>query len=275
MMARKVLYILLLLPALMYAACLSAQSRVGHVAILGDSNTWLGGDDCSQRKGWTYWFCQSVRPASCHSYARSGATWTNTPRTVRDTEENIGSLGDNNVIYNQALRLIEAYEHSAQPTQCAAQPMERSAQPAPDIIIIAAGTNDAWFNAKRPEAFKREANDELSTLPVSKILTLEGAVMSNCRLLQRHFPKARLVLLTPMQTTAADDKLIHKAGDIIAECATRLGADVIRQDTESKVVSAKERRHHHYTYDGTHTSEAGARANGEMIAKQLKLAVAR
>ena len=49
-----------------------------HVAILGDSNTWLGGDQCDQPRGWNKWFKDYFAPASCRSYARSGATLTNT-----------------------------------------------------------------------------------------------------------------------------------------------------------------------------------------------------
>ena len=55
------------------------------VAILGDSNTWIGGDDCDKEKGWNKWFKDFFRPASCKSYARSGATWTNTEVTKANT----------------------------------------------------------------------------------------------------------------------------------------------------------------------------------------------
>ena len=107
-----------------------------HVVILGDSNTWLGGDDCNKPQGWNKWFCDAFQPASCRSYARSGATWTNTPQTRRNTQENIGILGNDNVIYNQICRLEEAIFNGSQPT--------------PQLILILAGTNDAWFLKSRP-----------------------------------------------------------------------------------------------------------------------------
>ena len=86
-----------------------AQQQL-HIAILGDSNTWLGGDECDNQKGWNKWFKDILQPASCRSYARSGATWTHTTKTKRDTKENIGKLGKDNVIFNQVMRLKEAYD---------------------------------------------------------------------------------------------------------------------------------------------------------------------
>ncbi|MBQ2399776.1 MAG: SGNH/GDSL hydrolase family protein, partial [Muribaculaceae bacterium] len=80
------------------------------VVLLGDSNTWLGGDDCTGVKGWGKWFAEEYRPGSIRSYARSGATWTNTVNTVADTREYSEVLGDNNVIYNQVMRLVEDFE---------------------------------------------------------------------------------------------------------------------------------------------------------------------
>lgn len=240
---------------------MSRAQQALDIAVLGDSNTWLGGDDCSKQKGWTYWFCQILQPSSCRSYARSGATWTNTQRTVYNTTEDIGVLGDDNVIYNQVMRLKEAYDNGTQPQ--------------PNLIIVAAGTNDVWFLDKRPDALSQPADAAFRSkavkddTPASQILTLASSVKYDCDLLHRYFPEARLLLLTPLQTTAADVKLIREAGDIIEGCAAKLGAEVIRQDKVMKVVSSSERKKHKYTYDGTHTNELGARSNGEYIAKFL------
>ncbi|MBO7116205.1 MAG: hypothetical protein J6V87_04040 [Prevotella sp.] len=43
-----------------------------NIVILGDSNTAIGGDDCSKSVGWNKWFRDMLSPASCRSYARSG-----------------------------------------------------------------------------------------------------------------------------------------------------------------------------------------------------------
>ena len=104
--------IFLWLSSLPIAAIAAGDSL--HVVILGDSNTWLGGDGCDKAQGWNKWFRDAFQPATCRSYARSGATWTNTPETRRNTQENIGVLGNDNVIYNQICRLEEAINNGSQ-----------------------------------------------------------------------------------------------------------------------------------------------------------------
>ena len=55
-----------------------------HIVLLGDSNPFLGGDDCDKPEGWNKWFKDLAEPLSCRSYARSGATWTHTSKTAYD-----------------------------------------------------------------------------------------------------------------------------------------------------------------------------------------------
>ncbi|MCR5678927.1 MAG: SGNH/GDSL hydrolase family protein [Prevotella sp.] len=244
----------------------AVQPTALHIALLGDSNTWIGGDDCSKARGWNKWFKEVLRPASIRSYARSGATWTHTPATTIDTKENIGTLGDNNVIFNQVKRLIEAEKNGIQTI--------------PDLIIIMAGTNDVWFNDKRPHAleslgqqdcYMADAVDSVSVvLPCWQRLV--GAVRQNVGLLRTAFPGARIVLLTPMQTTAAPVDSIAKASQLIEAEGGRLGCDVIRLDGDDCISSKHERQKRTHTSDGTHTNVAGARKIGNYVAgKVLKL----
>ena len=227
------------------------------VVLLGDSNTWLGGEDCSNSKGWSKWFKDKFCPKSISSYARSGATWTNTPSTVCNLTENIEVLGDNNVVYNQVCRLKYAYAVGEQPV--------------PELIIISAGTNDAWFSQHRPYAMqRRKASDNqrenILSLEPSKNLTIEKSIALCCELLREDFPDAIIVLLTPLQTIKVDKSIIGFVGELIESVGTSLGCHVIRQDVEGCVRSDEELVEKVNTYDGTHTSERGARLNGEMIA---------
>ena len=234
----------IIMTTLLYVGALCAQG-VGHVVILGDSNTWIGGDDCMQPRGWNYWFREEVKPASCRSYARSGATWTHTEKTVYDTEGYSEVLSDNNVIYNQVNRLKKAYEAGEQPL--------------PDLIIIMAGTNDAWFNRGCPSTLH---------LPPST-LTIAGAVHYDCELLHELFPDCRLVLVTPMQTTKTSLSKIRKTGDFIEKCGKELGAEVIRLDRDGCVKRKQELKKKTYTTDGVHTNEEGARCIGTLIANYV------
>ncbi len=242
---------------------LSATQSNLHFVILGDSNTSIGGDLCNEPKGWTRWLVERIQPATCRSYARSGATWTNTAFTKRNTRENIGRLGNDNVVYNQVCRLFEA---------CKAD-----SQPQPDVILIAAGTNDAWFQAERPQvfdlsasqAFQTSISDFLQRKP-NTLLSLAESVRYSCELLMQRFPQARLILLTPMQTTQASFELTEKVGTIIEQCAHRMSIPVIRQDYLNGVYNLREASSPLRTYDGTHTSVEGAKRNGYFLARQIE-----
>ena len=257
----KTIYRLILAVALLLQCLTETQGQPLHVVILGDSNTFIGGDACDQPRGWNKWFNDVFAPASCRSYARSGATWTNTTMTMRNTEENIGVLGNDNVVYNQIERLKDA--------------CQQGVQPVPDLVIIAAGTNDAWFVSQRPKAFSETADEafareEITALPANEILTLAASVRYGCEMLSALFPEVRIVLLTPLQATKVDARLIRQAGDIIEDCARHLSLGLIRMDREGCVNAAQERKARKYTTDGVHTNEAGARLNGLLVAQRVR-----
>lgn len=233
-----------------------------HVAILGDSNTWLGGDQCDQPRGWNTWFRETFRPASCRSYARSGATWTNTVRTKSNPEENTAVLSDDNVAYNQIVRLKEACKSGAQPS--------------PHIILIALGTNDAWFTKHRPGLFDTSPQQAFASDSTtihrhpSAVLSLAESVRYGCEMLADALPDAQIILLTPMQSTSIPYDNIRRTGDIIEECANRISIPVIRLDKESAVSSLREKHEKRFTTDGTHTNEEGARRNGRFVANKVR-----
>ena len=250
---------LTILSCSMASAQTSAHDTI-DVAILGDSNTWLGGDDCSKPKGWNTYFKAAYNPKSCVSFARSGATWTNTTNTVLDREENVGIITDNNVIYNQVCRLIEATEDHKTPR--------------PHLIIIACGTNDAWFEKKRPQIWSASVDDAIADDVIvakdpSENPSLAQSIVQDCLLIRQFFPDTRIVLLTPLQTTAVSVDKIGRVGDTIQKCGDQLGIPVIRQDKVCVVKAADEKKRRTNTYDGTHTNATGAKANGEILAAEI------
>lgn len=234
------------------------NDRQLDIVVMGDSNTSIGGDDCSSPTGWTKWFAEKLSPRSCRSYARSGATWTNTVSTRYDIVENTDVLSDNNVVYNQVNRLVN---------DC-----DRGYMPEPDLIIIAAGTNDAWFSGKRPGLFSKTVEqtflsaDIISNRKPSSVLALAESVRYVCEMLMRRFPRSQIILLTPMQTVKAKYQKIQQTGDIIEQCAHRMSIPVVRQDYLTGVYDNRERLTPLRTSDGTHTSVEGARRNGYQIA---------
>lgn len=260
-------HILLLTLSVMFSLC-QAQPLVpqsGHealnVCILGDSNAWLSGDDCADERGWPYWFVRKFAPASCRSYARSGATWTHTAQTRKNLVEVSGRLGNDNVIYNQVERLIAA--------------VRAGQQPAPHLVVICCGTNDAWFEKARPAACEKSAAEAfaqrggyITQRAVSSLTSLADCVRFDCELLWQHLPDAQILLVTPPQTTNPGAARIRRVSDLLADCAAYLGVGCIRLDTAGCIYEARERAQNHFTYDGTHTSVAGAHRNGCFIANQ-------
>lgn len=240
-----------------------APGMPAHIVLLGDSNTWIGGDDCSSPRGWNYWFAREFDSSDVVSYARSGATWSHTSSTTRNPAHYSEIITDDNVIYNQIIRLIEA--------------VDSRSQQSPDLIMIAAGTNDAWFPQFRPEEFSLSASEalgrdigELLSLPPGKVLSLPEAVRYDLLILSARFPDARLIVMTPMQSVKISDKMLADVSTMIDEVATRSGASVIRQDLLCPVNSAAEVVTRRLTTDGTHTSEEGARKNAAVIIKCVK-----
>lgn len=238
------------------------------VVVLGDSNTWIGGDDNSSPRGWNYWFARETGPRSMRSYARSGATWSNTAATGRDLREYTEILSDDNVIYNQVMRLVEA--------------VDSGIQPAPGLIMIAAGTNDAWFPEHRPEEFSLTASEALSrdplellSLPPSKVTSLAASVRYSLLILKGRFPAARIIVLTPLQSVKISDRMLSDVSAIIQEVARGEGCGVIRQDTQCPVRSDSERFNRKLTTDGTHTSEEGGRLNALAIAAAVRTLMSR
>ena len=252
---------------ILWACCLTLPIiAVGHpqihVALLGDSNTFIGGENCDKDNGWSKWFKERFAPASCSSYARSGATWTNTISTKINLTEYTEKLGDNNVIYNQVLRLIESVKNGKDVK--------------PELIIILAGTNDAWFKDSRPQLFSKTVQQVFATQQVithkqvSQVTSLAESVRYSCETLMEAFPDAQIVLVTPMQAAKAGVKGIRKVGNIIEECGRNMSLVTIRLDYQGCVYEGREKTARRFTSDGIHTNKEGARRNGYFIARQIE-----
>ena len=229
-----------------------------HVVFLGDSNLWTGGKDNSDPHSWSYWFCKELSIKNSRNYARSGATWSHTRNTKPDVLSYEEKLSDNNVVFNQVLRLIK----DARELRC----------PKPDYIFIMAGTNDAWFQNKRPQLFAESVQNVFNQKNKKhhQALSLARTIKLDCELLKKNFPECKIILVTPMFTTQASTNLISKVSDVITSCGFFLNANVIRLDTTDLINPIQEKDKRTYTLDGTHTNPAGAERVGIYIAKKLK-----
>lgn len=233
----------------------ASASNAKRVAILGDSMTWIGGDSCENPKGWTYTLKKSGIADYIDIYARSGATWTNTASTQSDTGFYSEVLHDNNVIYNQAMRLIDA-----------TRGMKKVS---PDVIILFAGANDAWFSDRRPGIF----NDTLQSLEkeysietdVSTVTSLAGSVALICDILKSEYPSAIIVAVTPLQMSKVSAESVFHVSDVIEKAANSRGCMAIRADKNVGILHQQESLSPTFTSDGVHTNPTGARLLAEYI----------
>lgn len=229
-----------------------SQTPLPRIALLGDSMTWIGGDSCQNDTGWSHVLKESGIASAIDVYARSGATWTNTVSTHRNPNHYMELLHDDNVVYNQAVRLIERADTS---------------DASPDLIILFAGANDAWFAAKRPGLF--DNNDKVaayssSTDPAS-VTSLEGSIRLVSDILQSRFPDATLLFVTPLQMSKTDAATIFKVSDIIEETASERGCLTLRADRDTGITHEQEAASPKFTSDGVHTNPEGARIVGDYI----------
>ena len=239
-----------------YAAGAPSPAPMPRIALLGDSMTWIGGDSCQNDTGWSHILKESGIASAIDVYARSGATWTNTVATKRNPSHYTEVLHDDNVVYNQAVRLIERAD---------------TCDTAPDLIILFAGANDAWFADKRPGIYDSENPDIIHSPETEKpgITSLEGSIRLVSDMLHERFPETVLLFITPLQMSKTDAKTICKVSDIIERTASEKGWTTLRADKETCINHEQEKRSPKFTYDGVHTNSAGARILGEFIVSRL------
>ena len=251
---RGVSVVFLILLVILYASADThpSSSRCPKIALLGDSMTWIGGDSCQNPTGWSHVLKESGIAGKIDIYARSGATWTNTKSTKRNPGHYTELLHDDNVVYNQAVRLIEKAD------KCNENP---------NIIVLFAGANDAWFAAKRPGLYDKEDSTikYASDTDPASVTTLEGSINLVCELLQERFPDATLLFVTPLQMSKTDAETIFKVSDIIDTAASKKGYQVLRADKETAINHEQEAKSPKYTYDGVHTNPEGAHLLGDYI----------
>ncbi len=255
--------VLMILPGIIYASSNTAHSptMLPKFALLGDSMTWIGGDSCENPTGWSHVLKNSSYVGDINVYARSGATWTNTSHTKVDTSFYSEVLHDDNVLFNQALRLIEAEGDSIRKS--------------PDYIILFAGANDAWFADKRPGIYAKDKSHKYYSFPTdikpNEITSLYGSVSMICDMLHHSFPDANLLVVTPLQMSKVSAEKIHVTSDIIEEAAKSKGCTVLRADKEVCILHDVESNSPTYTYDGVHTNAEGAKILGDFILRHLFL----
>lgn len=258
--SKLVLTIVLTLSGFFPTSIIAQGTDSLNVAILGDSMSWIGGDNCDKETGWTNHFHRAFPDYNIGMYARSGATWTNTVNTTGDTAFYSELLNDENVIYDQVMRLLND--------------VEKNPASVPDIAIIFAGGNDAWFESKRPGIYDPAPLPEknLKSVKPSEVTSLASSIELCCKLLRESFPSCRIVLMTPPEMSKTTPERIHKVGDTIAAKGAELGLEVFRTDRDLPFNHDVEKSENRiYTYDGAHSNPTGAKLISDYVIEKLNL----
>jgi lysophospholipase L1-like esterase len=132
-----------------------------------------------------------------------------------------------------------------------------------------------WFEAKRPKAFARTAEEVCTdtaalypTRQPNEVLSMAEAIRYDYEMLKEFCPEATIVLLTPMQATKVSREVVTKTGELIDQCGAMLQMPVIRLD-EVGINSEEEQQEKRYTSDGVHTNTEGALLIGSYVAEKV------
>ena len=237
---------------------LAVDMTIKKTALLGDSITWLSLSSNPER-GWARYFARNMKFAELRNYARSGATWSNSAMTKLDTKSYSASTTPDNVIFNQLQRLF----------------IDLGKGFKPDYIVIVAGINDVWFPDARPDALAKTAGEVMesgqrySDKDVSACTSIAESIRLVAELLWQRLPDVQVVLLSPMQSTSVEYSKVRQATEIMRGCANYLGWGFISQMDEIPVNRIREKWENRLTYDGTHTSELGARIVGDILSSKI------
>lgn len=218
----------------------------------GKTVFFLGDSITQNPESWTKYFVQVFRPAVHINFAVSGAKWVTEATTVLDGTT---ATPANNVIANQVYQVLNN-------------------QPAtPDVIIIAAGTNDSTTTEEDIEP-QFVVSGSYPSVNVINTRTWSGSIRWAVEKLLTKFPNAQIFISTPLQAVEAERPYAStKAkGDKIKEIGRRLAIPVVDTGSECVIYGGFEKNdktNGKYLFDGLHLNIGGAKLVGKYIAKQV------
>ena len=247
------------------------------ILILGDSITHL---DMSN-SGWVKYFSEIVKPLVKVNTAVDGATWKDRVENQIYDGNPIPST-DGNCIGNQVQKIINE------------KSLGTSDYSDFDVIIVAAGTNDAFninpdsetiddVESQFISSYGTYGTFEVVPLDTADRRTFSGIMRYTYQKLNELYPNAKFVICSPLQEVYESYVSTYKKGELFRYIASRLSVhffntrdcgicNLYESPTESidyDSPSNDESDIKRDLSDGLHTNASGGKKLGEYIAKEF------
>ena len=224
---------------------------------LGKRYLLIGDSITAVESRWVSSFNAIMKPSSYVNVAVSGATWRDKVGTVYDGNPVLdGADGNkNNVLGNQLQKVLN------------------NAYAAPDVIIIAAGTNDASVETADLIEAQFTSGESYITLGSVDRKTFAGAMRYVVETLQTTYPNAQIFIGLPIQgaEAARSYAYIKARGDLMSLIAHRLAVPIIHAEEcgiygafETESVNGRD------LADGLHPNTSGAAKLARYMAMAIK-----
>lgn len=225
------------------------ESTKAEKAYIDKNVVFFGDSITADPDWWVKYMLERIQFKNYVNLANSGATWSHTASTVYNTGPWGGSISDNNVIWNQ----INAHIAGAYPT--------------PDVAVILAGTNDIARTLGTPSTV---FNGSTQNVDPATHTDIASAFRFCIDLLYATYPTIKIIVATPIPRASLKDTATPQRAEIIRECASYCGCEVLDQYNEAGFYDYHEwNTHTKISADNIHPTDLGNQILGEFNANRL------
>lgn len=215
------------------------------VVVMGDSITAAG-----YGINWFYEMMNYIIPKAYINISRAGAQWQNKSNTIDNSTD---ASTDGNNVANTFFNILK-------------QNVDDGIIETPDVIIVALGINDLWYNFENLGTVEDAMSVDIKSAPANIMTTTCKAIRLFSYKVNKAFPNTKLVILTPNYSTVNTPENFKTLCDTIAAMANELAIPVVEQ---AKVNMINKDNWNEYLTDGIHPNNNGAKRIGRQLSCQL------
>lgn len=215
------------------------------VVVMGDSITAAG-----YGINWFYEMMNYIIPKAYINISRAGAQWQNKSNTIDNSTD---ASTDGNNVANTFFNILK-------------QNVDDGIIETPDVIIVALGINDLWYNFENLGTVEDAMSVDIELATANIMTTTCKAIRLFSYKVNKTFPNTKLVILTPNYSTVNTPENFKTLCNTIAAMANELAIPVVEQ---AKVNMINKDNWNEYLTDGTHPNSNGAKRIGRQLSCQL------